>query len=1165
MSEPQMTKAQARATEPGLNAFVGASAGTGKTHVLTARVLRLLLTGTRPDHLLCLTFTKAAAAEMLDRIFSELGRWTLMEDAALRTEITRRTKEQPDADMVALARRLFVDVLDVEGGLKIQTFHSFCQSLLGRFPLEAGLAPGFEAVEEAEARDVMLNARDRILTEASSPAGAALRSAVENVAKRSSEGTYQELVDRLNFYLNDLAAALGHYGGEMGLFAALERALGLIPGETQDDIHAAMVAGPHMDSEGLRALMEALLNGSKSEVAHGETLSAFFAAGDNEQKQEQRHAYLSVFLTKQDGPRGRIAVKKTLEAEPHLEDVIREEQARLLALRQREIALDAARATRSLLALGIAQLDAYKKLKSTRGLVDFDDMIAGASQLLAKAEISPWVLFKLDGGIDHILVDEAQDTNQAQWQVIEALSEDFFAGESARDEGRTVFAVGDVKQSIYSFQKANPREFLAAEKRLYSRAAASGQAAEPVALDLSFRSGRAVLGLVDAVFRAGAPALQGVDDTGEGIHHGTVKTKTRSRVELWPIFEDQSDEDDGEDWTPPITRRTEESGVERCARFVAKRVADLLAEPPCPVLGRQYRAGDIMILVQSRGPLVDQMSAAMKARGIAVAGKDRMVLTDTLPVKDLMVLGEVVINPLDDLALASLMRSPLLGLTDEQLFHIAYKRPASLYEAFDAAFQKTVDTDPLHSAFQRLRNWMARADQETVHAFYASVLDGDGMRQVMTARLGAEIHDPIDNFLEEALTFTRAKPSSLRAFLTHMTRTARALKRDFDLSKDEVRIMTAHAAKGLQAPIVILPDTVSIPDTGRDGRILPVPQDRGTPPLLLWTSPAGNLPLVTRLKDRLKATKMEEYHRLLYVALTRAEDRLIITGARGSRDVKQESWYGLITDAFEALDAVATEGACQVHEFGALGLTEGSDTVPGASMPPERYNEPQWLRAAAPTDPDPGKPLRPSRIEGEDPAAPSPLKAATVDTYRRGRVLHTLFETLPTLPVERHRDVAQQIVDQHAGDMSPALRNDMIKTVLDVLTDDRFSRLFSPSARAEVPLAGQVVFGGRIKTLSARVDRLLVEDNRVQLVDIKTNRPPPETVEGVDPRAVVQTALYRAALKALFPQRQVDAALLYSESAALWPLDGRWLDRVVEAGDYVKPGPSVAENAFTPS
>ena len=1142
VSPARMTYDQARATHPSISAWVGASAGTGKTHVLTARVLRLMLTGTPPQNIVCLTFTKAAAAEMKNRIFAELGRWTTLSDDDLAAEIASRVDERADAEMLTTARQLFACVLDLSGGLQIQTFHSFCQALLGRFPLEADMSPGFEGIDEADATELMQSAKDQMLAATREPLALELQQSLDVVAGLVTERTFDEVVDRLSFEAPLLKRAVRAFGGVGGLMRELYRRLGATPGGSEREIIADACAGENIDKQALECLAHGMELGSKGDQSRAAAIQVFIELPEN-QRPGNYAIYKSAFLTKTGTALKTVATKKILDADGSLEAVIDAEQQRLLLVEEKCARQRAAIATAALLKLGLEQLRLYNHVKNERGLVDFDDMIDRTVTLFSQEAVAPWVLYKLDNRIDHILVDEAQDTNRDQWRVVETLAAEFFAGEGARDIERTVFAVGDAKQSIFSFQRADPREFINARNRIFAKADMVGHSTEAVPLSLSFRSGEAVLSLVDSVFAADSRACEGLSADNEIVAHRFKRVGHAGRVELWPLeVVSKLDEPDAEGWHMPVVQVPVDDAEQRCAWRIASHIHRSVDIRLLPSKGRKVQAGDILVLVRRRTAFVDHLVKALKTLGVPVAGRDRMVLLEELPVMDLLAVAQFAVLPTDDLTLATVLKSPLVGLTDDDLFELAHGRNGSLWNALYASRENP----RFQATYELLAGVLNRADIGGPFDFFNHILIGLDGRRKLASRLGEEIHDPIDELLEEALKFELTHPASLLAFVERVRRNNTQIKRDMEQAGNRVRIMTTHSAKGLQAPIVYLSDLVGLPDLSRDGRLLALKPEKSTEPAIsVWASQARGLPEIEAARDALKARQLAEYRRLLYVALTRAEDDLYVAGWRGAKEPSEDCWYSLVKEGFERLGAgTHVEDGREVTSFEVMQTAEVAAPDDGADsllVAPQ----PKWLLEAMPVEPTPTKPLAPSRPDAE-PAVTGPLDRSGGKRFRRGNLLHALLQWLPDMPLAARRPAALAYL-RRADDVGEDVGLAFWHEVDAVLSDPELGSLFGAGSRAEVPIAGMVKTASEPagRPIAGQVDRLVVDDDRVLIVDYKTNRPPPKAVADVPPVYLRQMGLYVRALQSVYPDKSVVAALLWTDAVRLMALPSELMEQAL--------------------
>jgi len=1132
------TGGQRVAADPGVSAWVAASAGSGKTQVLSDRVLRLLLAGARPEGILCLTFTKAAAAEMANRIQGALAEWVRMDDRTLADTLAALAGTQIDAAMLSRARRLFAEVLDLPGGLKIQTIHSFAESLLSRFPLEANLGPHFRVMDERTQAELLAQARDRVLAGAVENSGSVLAAAMGALAARMGEDSFAKLAENLVGARQRLAALFAAEGGAEGAVAALYARLGLAKGENAGSILAAACAEGAFDGDGLRRAITALEEGTDTDTKHAAEIAKWLAAPAG--RVVGLAQYKGAFLTKAGVRRKKFIGKKADQADPGAKAVLEAEAERLVAVDERLKTVASAAATAALLRVGAALLDAYTDVKRRRGALDYDDLILFAGGLL-EATGGGWVHYKLDGGIDHILVDEAQDTSRPQWSVIDALAAEFFHGEGVRETPRTLFAVGDVKQSIFGFQGAEPAAFEAMRERF--RALAGGAAREwhDVPLHSSYRSTPAVLAVVDAVF-ADPQASEGLG--AEKIAHRAERVGQGGRVELWPVLEPVEVAAPGA-WPLPLGQQFGDDPAPRLAARIAALIARWLETGEAlESRDRAVRPGDILILVRRRKTFFDAMVRALKANGVPVAGSDRMVLTEELAVMDLMALARFLLLPEDDLSLAEVLKSPLIGFDEDALFDLAHARgEIRLWTALVRRRGERADFAAAHDA---LAGWRARADFMPPYEFFALVLGADGGRRRLAARLGPEIDDPLDEFLALALGYERAHPPSLQGFLRWLESGQAQIKRDLEHGGDQVRVMTVHGAKGLQAPVVFLPEACQTPVGKEDFHWLEREDGGGRPPVFYWpvrkslhgSVAADAVAAAARDRDR-------ENRRLLYVAMTRAEDRLYIAGYKGSQSLSEDSWYDLAHRAMAPLAASVD-----------MDFVDGAETVlrfelPRAA-PPDRAGPamdrdvapptplPDWARTAAPAEPEPVRPLAPSRPDEAEPALLSPLAGDGAAVFQRGRLIHRLLQTLPDLAPEARGDAARRFLARPVHGIDAPARAEIAASVLDLLADARFAELFAPGGRAEVAVTGLV--GGE-RVVAGQIDRLIVRPDAVLVVDYKTNRRVPDDVGSVPVVYLRQMAAYRALLEQIYPDRPVRCALVWTQGPLLMELPATALAR----------------------
>ncbi|WP_281684408.1 double-strand break repair helicase AddA [Thalassobaculum salexigens] len=1131
----EATRNQREAADPSVSAWVAASAGSGKTKVLTDRVLNLLLAGTKPQRLLCLTFTKAAAAEMATRLSRTLAKWTVLDADALGKELETLDGRVASQDRMAKARRLFAEVLDAPGGLKIQTIHAFAQSLLGRFPLEAGVPPNFRLADDRAAATLLEDAERSVLERARGGADGDLADALAVVTDRAAEQTVRDLLKTMLVQRTRLTRSLEAAAGIGAITARLHATLGTDPADTDWILRRAASDDDAFDRDALHAAASALAAGGKTDTNRADTLFAWLALPDADARANAWDDYKRALLTQEGAIQARLATKGVQERAPTLLDDLTREAERILGLEERRKALDTALRSAALIRLSAAIIDAYGRAKSRRALLDFEDLVERARRLLTSPGTAAWVLFKLDEGLEHILIDEAQDTSPAQWEIVRALAEEFFAGlgamaERAPDRPRTIFAVGDVKQSIYSFQGADPAGFTEAREYFAGRVTAAEQTFRDVQMQVSFRSTAAVLSAVDAVF-AREDARQGVAEIVAGvtreIAHRASRTGQAGRVELWPVVEPE-DEEAGDPWSPPLTRASMDAPVTRLAQTIAGRIAGWIAAgEPLEAKNRPIRPGDVMVLVRRRGAFVAELVRALKAAGVPVAGVDRMVLTEQMAVRDLIALGEALLLPDDDLTLATVLKSPLVGLSEEDLLDLAQGRKERRLWA--ELWRRAEERDVFARAARRLSRWSGMARNLPPHAFYQQILSAERGRERLVARLGPDCEDAIDEFLAQALDDERENPPSLQSFLHAVVAGEQEVKRELEGGEvDQVRVMTVHGAKGLQAPIVILPDTVRPPQLRDavvwhgDGLDLP-----------LWAPSSASADAVSAgARAKAREAMEQEYRRLLYVAMTRAEDRLIVCGWKGKRDPVDKGWFGHARAGLPAIAAQDEDGTLVLatpQEAAAPAARAGTAAPAPASLP-------GWAGSAAPREPTPPRPLAPSRPAADEPPVRSPLQRDGTDPFKRGVLLHRLLQLLPDMEPTRRHEAGRALLTRPVHALSPDQVESWLAEVLAVLDDPEFAPVFAPGSRAEVPIVGQVTGPEGLQIVSGRIDRLAVGPDAVLIVDYKTNRPPPSSIDAVADTYMRQMSTYRSLVASLYPGRAVRCALLWTDGPTLMPI-----------------------------
>ena len=1130
---PEQIYRQIIAADPTQSVWVGANAGTGKTRVLIDRILRLLLEGVPPSRILCLTFTKAASAEMASRLSKQLGEWSISHDEKLIPKLTQMMGRKPGKKILSSARQLFTQTMDAPGGLKIRTIHSFCESLLGRFPIEAKVVPHFKVIDERTASELRREAREDLLRQVDA-GESEIQKAFAFIAGLVDESGFESLMEGIDENRHYLRGILLRNGGAKGMGRAIRSRVGV-----DDDANELSMIIEKIGREDARLMRAAdgLDNGTAIDLKKSVAIRNFLCAKTKSEILGTYGPYKSIFITQKGMPTVRLATKVAEKSEPAVIDILLTEQSRILNLEDRLKGLRIADATEALVLVGEALIQLYSDLKSYRALLDYDDLIFKARDLLGDGRVN-WVHYKLDGGIDHILVDEAQDTSPEQWEVISALASDFFSGEGSdvdeRILERTIFAVGDHKQSIYSFQGADPvkftemRTYFSEQAKLVERKWAS------VELTLSFRSVSTILNTVDSIF-TGESAPTGLRVGDDPIQHFSFRDGQAGLVEVWPTMTpDEVTEDDP--WDAPLDQISQKSPSTRLAEKIANTLLGWFeSEEKLGSTGRAIQPGDVMILLRHRGDFAEEMVRQLKQRQIPVAGSDRIVLLDQMAIMDLVAVGHFALLPEDDLNTAIVLKSPFLGLDDDDLFDLAYGRSKGT-----TLWQRLRDQRNKHKKYEIAVMWLERlameADFSPPFEFYARLLNEGRGRHNLLARLGPDAADPIDEFLNLALSFERDHPPSLERFLHWLASGNTQIKRDLEHGRGEVRVMTVHGAKGLQANVVFLPDTCVMPDASLDSRLYW--EKTGDNPLLFWPVVKDNEEKIcSALRDHAKKNLFEEYSRLLYVALTRAQDRVYVCGWETKLGRSEGCWYDLVKRG------LLNQGA----ETFSLG--DGSEGLRLESMQiqvPDNLSSvsniissdiavPGWITSLPSAEPLPPSPLNPSRPDNEDPPTRSPLGDDDGARFKRGTLIHRLLETLPNLPATDWDGALKHYLALKIHELKPEEQIEIANETLSVLIDTKLSVLFGPNSIAEVPLAGTVGEGSNARVIAAQIDRLVLDGDRVIIVDYKTNRAPPMDETQVAPQYLRQMALYRTALRRIYPDYSVEAVLLWTDAPrAMW-------------------------------
>lgn len=1161
--ENNLNHKQALATNPEATIWVSANAGSGKTYVLSRRVIRLLLEGAKPSELLCLTFTKAAAAEMANRVFDILSSWAMMDDAALCHAITELNGSAPSPEQVLNARRLFAIALDTPGGLRIQTIHAFCEALLHQFPLEANIPGHFEMMDDLEQSNLLDEAYRKIIITSANTSQInqdsikhidQLKKSLEKIQDHATDTAIEKAIAQLiqdreqftNWIIqsgkSNAKLAFQYYCEEFGF----ERF------ENSAELYKKF---PPYGAYSYKELDQLI------ELANAKTTNSFIKLAENLSKLknsinpvEAFEIRQKIFLTKTLTPRKSLVSKAFLKDEPEQQFLFEKEQVLLLEQTEQLKRTEVLNASEAIFTIAEAILIEYSNLKKRQGLLDFNDLISKTAHLLNRNEIAAWVQYKLDNGISHVLVDEAQDTSPLQWQVIEAITSEFYAGKGARETIRTLFVVGDEKQSIYSFQGADPQEFRRQYNRIMGQAKNANLNHERIELNLSFRSTEEVLSAVDQVFSV-AENAKGLGLPDRQQTHSANRIADQGEVIIWP-YARQPEKIDKSDWRAPVDAVLPTSAEAKLADRIASTIDKWVGKEKLPGRDRYIRYGDILILVRKRDRFVSAMNRALKQKNLNSAGADRLKLTEHIAIEDMLAIGRFATSPFDDLALAGIMKSPVFGFTDNELFAIAhYRKDKTLFEAVEdfEQTQKYGDNNPSPEKLdhaQKLLNWMiVQAQALPVYEFYSRLMARSRIKHLYFNTLGNEVEEVLDGFLQAAINYDNKTGLGLQSFVEWMACSEPELKRDVDMSSDEIRVITTHSSKGLEAPIVFFVDPFTKPFYTKHAPAIIYLEKNNINHLPLWISKKEvRIQESVPVFDRIEALAEEEYRRLLYVGMTRAADRLIICGYGPETPPQHNHWYSMIEKAM-ALPPVNT------NQNGRLELEYNDQkqviasywridnrfrkekplTVQSDISAPRNEESPNWFSPAN-SSPIFPKPLSPSGVLDMLNITPDREPITSYNDSKgidRGNAVHQLLQILPDVDKDLRNDVIEKFFSTNPIAFEAQEQKTIENAVVSLLENQYFQDFLGPNSKAEVELVGKLKIANQQHLVRGKIDRLIIEENSVKILDYKTNRSIPDNPDHIPEEYLAQMALYRALVASIYPKKVIESIIIWVMNSSI--------------------------------
>ena len=1118
-----MTKEQKIAANPELSVWVTANAGTGKTKVLTDRVLRLLLAGNDHNSILCLTYTKAAASEMYERIYDRLIKWSIMGHQELVENISELISRMPTEDEILLSRRLFAMVASGVDDISIQTIHAFCQSLLQKFPLEAGINPGFSIIEEAKSKELIEEAKSILLNNISiaEDDNNNLIEAFKYLVSVKSEYAIDDIIAAIIYNFSKIRSLLEHHGDIDSFIRHISDELDVRLDASLDDIELEILS---FDRDNIKYIADILVTGGLRDKKYSQSIYSILAKKDLDIDYNE---YISIFFTKKNEKRkiSSLVTKKILEENPRIEDLIAFEQSRLESILEQIKSVKTFLASRNFLYIAAEIINIYSALKNNSNYIDHDDIIYYSLILLDQPDISSWILYKLNYKISHILLDESQDTSPDQWKLMTKLTEDFFSGDSINEErSPTLFIVGDEKQSIYSFQGANIESYFNELKRLKSINKNNiSFNFNTVDMNLSFRSTEAVLNIVDYIFNK--PEFKNaVSDNDLLIKHNIYRKNQAGLVEIWSNIND--DEKKSDLWQLPKEYRQENNEEVQLAKRIADQIAVRINENRVlKSKNRPVRAGDFLILVEKRTALIHSISRFLKDKGINVAPSDRISLNSEIAIADIISLSKFLLLPQDDLSLAEALKSPLFNLSEENLFLLSYNREdKTLWHSLQFSEDFLVIE-------QEIKQLLADVDYISPFQLYTNILEKNLGRKKFVARLGEAVNEVINEFMAMVLDFEVNNPNSLQEFVRWFENNSDTdIKRQNDSSSDHVRIMTVHGSKGLQAPIVILAD-ISKQDKDISPPIFDIDNK-----LLLWSAKSDeDSSYYKNLKQLNKQKIRDEKLRLLYVAITRAEDEFYACGLSKYKGDDSSRWYNILQNCLKDIGSeFSLEDGLKGYRYSLYDNISIEKDIIEIEENKNNIEVPQFFYEEYKSDISDNS-ISPSKLESDNndniQEINSPLYPKINIPAIRGNIIHELLHLLPKHDLNRLEESINNLLDLYVelGGLE-SLKEEIYQTVLNIFQNDSLAFIYDNDAYSEIPVKGYY----NTKIVSGTIDRIVkLDDNNLLIIDYKTSKNPPRFSSDVDDAYIKQMALYKKVVADIFPKMNIECAILWVSSADL--------------------------------
>ncbi len=1107
------------AANPNFSVWVSASAGTGKTTVLVNRLLRLFLNDVEPSKVLCLTYTNAGAIEMQNRIYKKTLDWATIPDEDLKKELNNLLDDKDESfdfdELFSKARKLFSKLIDNPMPLKIYTIHAFCQSILKRFPIEACITPHFKIIEDSEVKNLLNEAYQKLIHTLKNDKTIdyvdvfkSFTYLMQNTPEIEFDNLVETIVDgREHFfelcqkyktkskmldYLKSKIFGNSQYANESFL-----NDINLFKANILDHIPSGFI-------DNLKRVLS-VDNGKKS-LARLNLISTFLQEKNISKKFD---VYKKIFLNSDDSiPKDCILNKKSINEDIKFVDNVSRETIRIRNAVEFINSIEIYNATSSVLDIGLTLNTIYEGLKKKRGVMDFTDLITTVKNLFDKDNISSWILYKLDGGISHVLIDEAQDTSPIQWEIVDKLTEEFFTSGSDKKNVKSLFSVGDRKQSIFSFQGANIKLFEKYKNHFKERIEFENYPFFDLPLNRSFRSCKNILNTVDDVIKNS----NGVLLPNEDITHIPNRKDSFGLVEVLPLVKSIEDETK-KCFKPPIENINVFNTDIEMANVLATKIKYLLdneyisdSKNDEPKRVRKIEPKDIMILVRKRN-LVDNITRALLAKNIPLAGRDKLSLSDNIAIEDLISLLKFVLFNYDDLSLAEVLKSPLYNLTDDDLFDLCFNRKDETLYSMLCKSEKYKDIS------DDLKYLIDFSKTALPFEFFDYILKVQNKRKNFISRLGIEVIDILNGFLSQCLSYDNLKlGKSLSDFYEWFSLNEVEVKRNMEQVNNTVRIMTVHSSKGLEAPVVFIYNANAVLSSSRDRIIW-----NEDFPMYKTSNFKNSGKVFSDMIENNNNANQEEFYRLLYVAMTRARDRLYVIGSENkSKDAK--TWYSCIKESLLSNPETKINNDTKTNfthdvfvndEFVVLGENETGDisniTKSSVEIP---LNLPEFFDKKEDDIPSFSK-----NIDAKSPL--SQYDKNENSSLSRGTIIHKLLEHISKFNGE---DV-EKFIDFYLSKTQIEDKNLIKNNILELYNNPEYNFIFNSNNLSET----EIITSENGTSQILRVDKVVFDNDDIWIIDYKTDK----QTDTVPSSYRKQLEKYKDAITKIYPNKKIHIAILW--------------------------------------